>query len=444
MAGAKLIGANYTPPDLVAKVTGRAKYAEDFRADGMLFCKLLLSPMPHARVRRIDASAALAMPGVRAILTADDLPEGGAPANAGPDERAGVRGGADSRRRGRRRNHGRRSDRTDRARPRAAAVRVDPLESPASGQSRTRALDGNVWAPREAAGATWKGRADRMEIRRSSGPTRTSPRPARGSCRWERPPRTWSVRRPRRRVPERRAGGGRNVRRPGHEPSDDGNAQRDGLLAERQAVPVRLDAEHAAHARDGIANWVGIDPSDVVFISEYTGGGFGSKGTRRGLDGDTGAPRAENQRARDDAHQPRGGALHRPRAHEHDRAREGRLPGGRAHPGARLVHPSGQRRSRAARRSPVGRRGDLAHLPAGSDALARHQRLHEHADAPVPAVAGRNAGHRHRGAGDHEGGQAARSSIRSRSARSTRRPGGRRSVRRTSQRHGVRCRRARS
>src|SRR5581483_10738234 len=71
----KLIGKNYLTPDLVAKVTGRAKYAEDFRADGMLFCKLLLSPMPHARVRRIDASAALAMPGVKAILTEDDLPE---------------------------------------------------------------------------------------------------------------------------------------------------------------------------------------------------------------------------------------------------------------------------------------------------------------------------------------------------------------------------------
>src|SRR6516164_3877615 len=71
----KLIGQNYVTPDLVAKVTGRAKYAEDFRADGMLFCKLLLSPMPHARVRRIDTSAALAMPGVKAIPTADDLPE---------------------------------------------------------------------------------------------------------------------------------------------------------------------------------------------------------------------------------------------------------------------------------------------------------------------------------------------------------------------------------
>src|SRR5688572_24791407 len=75
----KLVGQNYTPLDHVAKVTGRARYAEDFRADGMLFCKLLLSPMPHARVRAMDTSAALAMPGVRAILTADDLPDlGGA------------------------------------------------------------------------------------------------------------------------------------------------------------------------------------------------------------------------------------------------------------------------------------------------------------------------------------------------------------------------------
>ena len=75
----KLVGQNYTPPDQIAKVTGRARYAEDFRADGMLFTKLLLSPMPHARVRGVDAAAALAMPGVKAILRADDLPDlGGA------------------------------------------------------------------------------------------------------------------------------------------------------------------------------------------------------------------------------------------------------------------------------------------------------------------------------------------------------------------------------
>src|SRR5437667_2930236 len=70
----KLIGQNYVTPDLVAKVTGQAKYAEDFGADGMLFAKLLLSPYPHARVKKIDASKALAMPGVKGILTADELP----------------------------------------------------------------------------------------------------------------------------------------------------------------------------------------------------------------------------------------------------------------------------------------------------------------------------------------------------------------------------------
>ena len=41
---------------MVAKVTGKSKYAEDFRAEGMLFCRLVLSPMPHGRVKSIDAS----------------------------------------------------------------------------------------------------------------------------------------------------------------------------------------------------------------------------------------------------------------------------------------------------------------------------------------------------------------------------------------------------
>src|ERR1700732_2695398 len=82
----KLIGKDYTTPDLYAKVTGKAKYAEDFRAEGMLFCKLLLSPVPHGRVKSLDTSAALAMPGVKGILTADELP---APADSLTDN--GVR-----------------------------------------------------------------------------------------------------------------------------------------------------------------------------------------------------------------------------------------------------------------------------------------------------------------------------------------------------------------
>ncbi len=71
----KLIGQDIAPPDLHAKITGRAKYSEDFRADGMVFAKLLSSPMPHCRVLRIDASAALAMDGVVGILTADEVPQ---------------------------------------------------------------------------------------------------------------------------------------------------------------------------------------------------------------------------------------------------------------------------------------------------------------------------------------------------------------------------------
>src|ERR1700751_483778 len=78
----KVLGKDYTTPDLYAKVTGQAKYAEDFRADGMLFCKLLLSPVPHGRVKHLDLKKALAMPGVKAILTEEDLP---APADSVTD-----------------------------------------------------------------------------------------------------------------------------------------------------------------------------------------------------------------------------------------------------------------------------------------------------------------------------------------------------------------------
>ena len=78
---AELIGKDFTPPDIRAKVTGAAKYAEDFRMDGMLFCRLLKSPMPHAVVRNIDARRALELPGVVAILTADEVPEQPAPGN---------------------------------------------------------------------------------------------------------------------------------------------------------------------------------------------------------------------------------------------------------------------------------------------------------------------------------------------------------------------------
>jgi len=88
----KLFGQNYTTPDLVAKVTGKARYAEDFRVEGMLFAKLLVSPMPHAKVKRLDTSKALAIPGVKAIITDDDLPKPAAGATLGENVQATAQG----------------------------------------------------------------------------------------------------------------------------------------------------------------------------------------------------------------------------------------------------------------------------------------------------------------------------------------------------------------
>ena len=56
-----------------AKVTGAAGYAADARRPGMLHARFLGSPLAHARIRSIDVSAALAVPGVHAVLTGDDV-----------------------------------------------------------------------------------------------------------------------------------------------------------------------------------------------------------------------------------------------------------------------------------------------------------------------------------------------------------------------------------
>ena len=79
MSDYKLVGKDFTPPDVLGKVTGKAKYAEDFRVDGMVFARMYTSPMAHGRVTNIDTSAAEALDGVVGILTADDVPEVEAP-----------------------------------------------------------------------------------------------------------------------------------------------------------------------------------------------------------------------------------------------------------------------------------------------------------------------------------------------------------------------------
>ncbi len=75
------LGKDFTPPDVEGKVTGDAKYVEDFQPDGLVYARLLTSPLPSGRVVSIDASEALRMDGVLGIITADDLPPSSAPAD---------------------------------------------------------------------------------------------------------------------------------------------------------------------------------------------------------------------------------------------------------------------------------------------------------------------------------------------------------------------------
>ena len=73
-AGASFIGASTRRLDAPAKVTGAIKYAADLWMANMLHLQVLRSPHPHARIVRIDASAARAMPGVECVITSDDVP----------------------------------------------------------------------------------------------------------------------------------------------------------------------------------------------------------------------------------------------------------------------------------------------------------------------------------------------------------------------------------
>ena len=71
----KVIGTRPIRPDGTDKVTGRAQYGGDVRLPGMLFGRVKRSPHAHAVIKKIDASKALALPGVKAVITAADFPE---------------------------------------------------------------------------------------------------------------------------------------------------------------------------------------------------------------------------------------------------------------------------------------------------------------------------------------------------------------------------------
>jgi CO/xanthine dehydrogenase Mo-binding subunit len=71
---ATALGRSVQRVDGLAKVTGKALYNTDFAMPNMLYGKILFSDRPHARIVAMDASRALALPGVRAVVSAADAP----------------------------------------------------------------------------------------------------------------------------------------------------------------------------------------------------------------------------------------------------------------------------------------------------------------------------------------------------------------------------------
>lgn len=289
--GKKLIGKDYQTPDLYAKVTGQAKYAEDYHADGMLFCKLLLSPMPHGRVKHIDMRAALAMPGVKAILTADELPP---PADSLTDNGTVIKA----------------NPKTERAltmeplyqgEPILAVAAVDeftaaeaiekieldmkplpfvldPLQSLRPGGPNPR-LEGNIWVHTPAPPAT------------AGSPPPSPPPPQIGELKWT----------------EEDFANAKDGQLPTGKTPDqwwygdvDGGFKNAALILDETFVTpdtshqtletrtalaywqngkvfVHTGTQSTAQTVPAIARWLNIDRNNVVLISEYTGGGFGSK-----------------------------------------------------------------------------------------------------------------------------------------------------------------------
>jgi CO/xanthine dehydrogenase Mo-binding subunit len=281
-AGYKLIGKNYQTPDLYAKVTGQAKYAEDFRAEGMLFCKLLLSPMPHARVKRIHSDAALAMPGVKAILTADDLP---APADTLTDNGTVIKASKWGER-------GLTNEPVYQGEPILAVAAVDeltaaeaiekihidfellpfvidPLDTLRPGGPNPR-TDGNVWTrpagqnpgPPVVTELKWT-KADFAELDKGRLPM------GKASDEWS----YGDV-----------DSGFKNAALVLDETfvTPDTSHQ---TLETRSAmaywqngkVYIYTGTQSTAQTLPAIARWLNISPDNIAFISEYTGGGFGSK-----------------------------------------------------------------------------------------------------------------------------------------------------------------------
>jgi xanthine dehydrogenase molybdenum-binding subunit len=75
MKGLCTVGKRVPKVDAADKATGRSRYIQDLKLPGMLYGRILYSKYAHARIVKIDVSKARALPGVRAVLTGEDIPD---------------------------------------------------------------------------------------------------------------------------------------------------------------------------------------------------------------------------------------------------------------------------------------------------------------------------------------------------------------------------------
>src|SRR3954447_574988 len=283
----KLVGQNYQTPDLVAKVTGRAKYADDYKVDGMLHARLLTSPLPHARARNIDVSRALALPGVKGALLPDEIPS---PADIVTDLGAVIK--ADMR--GERALSG---EPVYQGEPVLAIVavdeqtavdaielvdidweplpfHVDPIDSLRPGTATARA-EGNIWARPAQAPGQQPGPPDIVMLKWTDADFAEY---AEGKLPMGKTLDEWSY------------------------GDVEGNFKKAALVLDetfstsnnshstlepRNAMAywqngklfLHCSTQSAVQTVASVARWLHMEATDIVVISEYTGGGFGSKAT---------------------------------------------------------------------------------------------------------------------------------------------------------------------
>ena len=283
----KLVGQNYVTPDLVAKVTGRAKYVEDYKVDGLLHARLLTSPLPHARIRSIDTSRAMALPGVKAILLPEDIPS---PADSVTDLGAVIKANL-------------KGERALSAEPvyqgepvlAVAAVdeqtaveaielididweplpfNVDPIDSLRPGRPTARE-EGNVWSRQPAAAGQQPGPP---EVTMLKWEEKDFAEYAEGKLPMGKPTDEWAY-----------GDVEANFKKAALVLDETFSTSNNShiTLETRSAMAYWQNGKLFLHCSTqstvqtvaSVARWLHMEQTDIVIVSEYTGGGFGSKAT---------------------------------------------------------------------------------------------------------------------------------------------------------------------